>query len=93
MIYLVRIVSIFATLALASTVLAASAQADDTATDTRPSVAPDIREDESKLKLQKGNFVVVPVPISNPTLDTGLVAGQRISTHRPRSRRKLSPLR
>lgn len=75
MIYLVRIVSIFATLALASTVLAASAQADDTATDTRPSVAPDIREDESKLKLQKGNFVVVPVPISNPTLDTGLVAG------------------
>ena len=29
----------------------------------------------SKLKLQKGNFVVVPIPISNPTLDSGLVVG------------------
>jgi hypothetical protein len=52
-----------------------AAESMDTASDTRPSVAPDIREDESKLKLQKGNFVVVPIPISNPTLDTGLVAG------------------
>ena len=51
------------------------AEMDESVTDTRPSVAPDIRQDESKLKLQKGNFVAVPVPISNPTLDTGLVAG------------------
>lgn len=43
--------------------------------DARPSVAPDIREDDSNLKVQKGNFVAVPIPISNPTLDTGLVAG------------------
>ncbi len=34
---------------------------------------PDIRKDESKLKLQKRNWVVVPIPMSNPTLDTGLV--------------------
>lgn len=49
--------------------------AQDTATDTRPGVAPDIREDESRLKLQRGDFVVVPIPISNPTLEDGLVAG------------------
>ena len=51
------------------------AQTDESVTDTRPSVAPDIREDESRLKMQKGNFVVVPIPISNPTLDSGLVLG------------------
>jgi hypothetical protein len=49
--------------------------ADTPETDTRPAIAPDIREDESTLKLQRGDFVVVPIPISNPTLDTGLVAG------------------
>ena len=43
--------------------------------DTRPSIAPDIREDTSRIKLQKGDFVVVPIPMSNPTLDTGLVVG------------------
>lgn len=52
-----------------------SVLAQDTATDTRPGVAPDIREDESRLKLQRGDFVVVPIPISNPTLEDGLVAG------------------
>lgn len=52
-----------------------TAVADDNPTDTRPGMAPDIREDESNLKLQHGDFVVVPIPISNPTLDTGLVAG------------------
>jgi hypothetical protein len=49
--------------------------ADESQTDTRPGIAPDIREDETGLKVQRGNFVVVPIPISNPTLDTGLVAG------------------
>ncbi len=38
-------------------------------------VAPDLRDDELALKLQKGDFVVIPVPISNPTVDTGLVVG------------------
>ena len=31
--------------------------------------------DETSLKLQRGDFVIVPIPISNPTLGTGLVAG------------------
>lgn len=52
-----------------------SAIAEDDKTDARPGLAPDIREDETKLKVQRGNFVVVPIPISNPTLEDGLVAG------------------
>ena len=55
--------------------LASLAGAEDSPTDTRPGLAPDIREDESKLKVQRGNFVIVPIPISNPTLDSGLVVG------------------
>ena len=43
--------------------------------DTRPSLAPDIREDEIDLKLQRGDFVAVPIPISDPTLGSGLIAG------------------
>lgn len=49
--------------------------ADEPQTDTRPGIAPDIREDEARLKLQRGDLVVVPIPFSNPTLDTGLVGG------------------
>jgi len=51
------------------------ALAQESKTDTRPGLAPDIREDESKLKVQRGNFVVVPIPMSNPTLGSGLVVG------------------
>lgn len=43
--------------------------------DTRPPLATDIREDETDLKLQRGDFVAVPIPLSNPTLGSGLIAG------------------
>ena len=46
----------------------------DQAATSRPARAPDVRSDDTKLKLQKGDFVAVPIPISNPTFDTGLVA-------------------
>ena len=36
---------------------------------------PDVRGDELKLKLEKGNFVVVPIPISDPTIGEALVVG------------------
>lgn len=56
--------------------LSAHAAGTDPAVDTRPSaLTPDIRNDDSELKLQRGNTVVVPIPISNPTLGTGLVVG------------------
>ena len=41
---------------------------------TTPAVVPDVREDDIPVKLARGDFVIVPIPISNPTLDTGLVA-------------------
>lgn len=43
--------------------------------DTRPPIAPDIREDETRIKLQRGDFVAVPIPLSNPTLGSGLIGG------------------
>lgn len=43
-------------------------------TDSFESIA-DIREDNSKLMLKKGDLVIVPIPITDPTLGTGLVLG------------------
>jgi hypothetical protein len=53
----------------------ASAQGIDVQKDTRPPIAPDIREDATNLKLQRGDFVVVPIPISSPTFGSGLIGG------------------
>jgi len=55
----------------------AAAQAEETADEqgVNQPVTPDLRKDKLQLKFQKGDLVVVPIPISNPTLDTGLVAG------------------
>ena len=47
----------------------------DIPSDPQASIAPDIRADDTALKVQRGDFVVVPIPLSNPTLETGLVAG------------------
>jgi len=68
-----------------------AAIAQDAATDTRPGIAPDIREDESRLKLQRGDFVVVPIPISNPTLGDGLVAGAAYFYPQTVEEKKLQP--
>ena len=54
---------------------AVAALAEEDYANTSPALAPDIREDELRLKAQKGNIVAVPIPMSNPTLDTGLIAG------------------
>lgn len=40
-----------------------------------PEYLPDLRNNDLNLKYQKEDFVIVPIPISNPTLDTGLVVG------------------
>lgn len=87
----IRIILMGAAIGLVSIVPPTLAQTDDSVTDNRPSVAPDIREDESKLKLQKGNFVVVPIPISNPTLDTGLIAGAAYFYGQTEEQRKAQP--
>jgi len=65
--------------------------AQETSTDTRPGIAPDIRDDETNLKLQRGDFVVVPIPISNPTLDAGLVAGAAYFYAQTEEQKKMQP--
>lgn len=40
---------------------------------TESDLMPDIRDSQSRLALVKESLVVVPIPMSNPTLDTGLV--------------------
>jgi len=55
--------------------IAADALAEEGTADTRQGIAPDIREDDTKLKIQKGDTVIVPIPMSNPTLGTGLIVG------------------
>jgi hypothetical protein len=63
-------------LVLYASVTLAQPQSDDStiipASDPT-AIVPDLRDGETRLKLQKGDFVVVPIPTSNPTLDTGLV--------------------
>ena len=39
-----------------------------------PEWTPDLREENTKLKAQKGDFIAVPIPIADPTIGTGLVA-------------------
>ena len=65
--------------------------AQESSTDTRPGVAPDIRDDETSLKLQRGDFVVVPIPMSNPTLDTGLIVGAAYFYAQSEQQAKLQP--
>jgi len=68
-----------------------AAHTQESATDTRPPIAPDIREDDTRLKLQRGDFVAVPIPISNPTLDSGLVAGAAYFYAQTEAQQKAQP--
>lgn len=37
---------------------------------------PNLRDDGSELTVQSGNLVIVPIPMSGPTLDSGLILGE-----------------
>ena len=80
-----------AALACLIVLCSSAAFGQESSTDTRPGVAPDIREDETRLKLQRGDFVVVPIPISNPTLDEGLVVGAAYFYPQSEAEKKLQP--
>ena len=43
-------------------------------TQTMSLAVPDLRDEDVPLKAQNGDFVFVPIPISNPTFGSGLVA-------------------
>ena len=64
-------------LLLCASIAFAESEPDDATTVARQGsdLTPDLRNDDTNLKLQKGDIVVVPIPFSNPTLDTGLVVG------------------
>ena len=49
---------------------------DEPATVSREELIPDLRDDDSDLTVQSGNLVVVPIPMSGPTLETGLILGE-----------------
>jgi hypothetical protein len=90
---------IFAYLIATAHPAAADEAAADTASDpssqsnldTRPGLAPDIRDDPTELKVQRGNFVAVPIPISNPTLGDGLVGGAAYFYPQSEEKQKTQP--
>ena len=51
------------------------AQEEATDVDSRRAYVPNLRDADVPATAQKGNFVVAPIPFSNPTLDTGLILG------------------
>ena len=55
---------------------AQEAQSDSAAANELPTdQLLDLRNDETPLKVQKGDLVIVPIPMSSPTFGTGLVLG------------------
>jgi hypothetical protein len=62
-------------IAFVSLVFCVSVYGQESHADTAPNIAPDIREDETRLKIQDGSFVAVPISMANPTLGAGLIAG------------------
>jgi len=79
-------------LLLAQAVLAeAPAESSGEVTPPGSDLTPDIRDDVTRLKLQKGDTVVVPIPISNPTLDTGLVLGGAYFYPQSEEQKKVQP--
>ena len=59
-------------LALVSGVSVHGQQSSDAA-ETQQGITPDLRNEDMPLTAKKGNFLAVPIPFSNPTLDSGLV--------------------
>ena len=56
-----------------------------------PDSIPDIREEKLKLKLQDRNWFVVPIPVSNPTADAGLVLGGAYFYPQTEAEKKVQP--
>lgn len=76
---------------LCTSAASADTESDANTTTPSPGITPDLRNDNTKLKLQKGDFVLVPIPISNPTLDSGLVAGGAYFYPQSEAQQKVQP--
>lgn len=78
---------------LAPGVLRAEAEPEQAAGEdaARRPAALDVRDAETGLKLQRGDFVAVPIPISDPTLGSGLVAGAAYFYPQTAAQKKAQP--
>jgi len=56
-----------------------------------PDHVPDLREEKLAVKLQKRNWFIVPIPVSNPTTDTGLVIGGAYFHRQTEAKKKEQP--
>lgn len=76
----------------------AEAQADDEQSESEDkssqpssSKVPDVRGSEMKVKVEKGNFVAVPIPFHTPELDWGLVVGAAYFYKQTEAQKKAQP--
>jgi len=58
---------------------------------TMSMAVPDLRDEQVPLKAQRGDFVVVPIPISSPTFGTGLVAAGAYFYGQTEEQKKVQP--
>jgi len=87
-----NLLAIAAVMVLVAPLSMADDQAERSEIDTSAaSPVPDIRQDDHKLKIQKRNWVVVPIPMSNPTLDTGLILGGAYFYPQTSEQKKVQP--
>ena len=66
-------------------------ESNDIVDGTLPQALPDIRDEETPLKVQKGDFVVVPIPMSNPTFGAGLILGGAYFYPQTEEQKKVQP--
>ena len=86
------------TLALLLAAFPAAASAAEAEADSQPAgqaassaAVPDLRHADTKLKVQRGNFVAVPIPTSDPTLGTGLILGAAYFYPQSDAQKKVQP--
>jgi hypothetical protein len=74
-----------------SALFAQDAEPDDGAPGGLPEALPDIRDEEAPLAVQKGDFVIVPIPMSNPTFGAGLIVGGAYFYPQTEEQKKVQP--
>ncbi len=88
----VALVSVFAMVLCTSETSAQDLPDTDEADDTsHNSMTPDVRGDELKIKIEKGSFIIVPIPISDPTIGTALVVGSAYFYGQTEKQKKTQP--
>ena len=74
-----------------SALFAQDTESDDIVDGALPQAIPDLRDEETPLKVQRGDFVVVPIPMSNPTFGAGLILGGAYFYAQTEEQKKVQP--